>query len=70
MQSSLVYFNLKFKHKYLTVYAVKIFEISSTHFYTTLVQDPQLDLKKENELHCTLQKPTWKLLLNDFRSVY
>jgi len=29
-----------FKCKYLAIYKAKVFEISSTHFYTSLVQDP------------------------------
>jgi len=40
---------LHFKGKYLTMYLVKIYEISSTHFYTSLVQDPKVRYAKKQK---------------------
>lgn len=44
--------------QYLAIHAVKVFEIYSTHFFTSLVQDPPVRYveKKISEVFCPLQK--------------
>jgi len=42
-----------FKCKYLSLYKVKAFEISSTHFSNSLAQDPIV--KYEEMFFCSLQ---------------
>jgi len=38
------------KCKYLAIYKVKVFEISSTHPYTSLLQDPTIRYVEEKNL--------------------
>jgi len=45
---------LHFKRKYLAVYTIKVSEISSTHFYTSLMYEPLVRYAKK-ELCCSLQ---------------
>jgi len=39
---------LHFKCKYLAIYMVKVCEISSTHFYTSLAKDPTIGYAKNH----------------------